>query len=56
MRLVPPPAHITLYSTDPDQGIGIVNDRELLERAPPLRPDDLQSLRKAIQFKEVFVA
>jgi hypothetical protein len=54
--LSPPPAHITLYSTDPDQGIGIVDDEELLERAPPLKPEEQETLRQAMGFHEVFGA
>ena len=49
-----PPAHITLYSTDPDAGIGIVNERELETRAPPLSAGERRAVREAIGFEEVF--
>jgi hypothetical protein len=52
--LSPPPAHITLYSTDPDRGIGIVDDEELLERAPPLKPEEQEALRQPMRFHDVF--
>ncbi|MGI8571121.1 MAG: hypothetical protein ACR2L9_00575 [Solirubrobacteraceae bacterium] len=52
--LSPPPAHVTLYSTDPDKGIGIVDRRELLERAPPLSPDERTEIRRAVRFGELF--
>ena len=52
--LSPPPAHVTLYSTDPDEGIGIVDRHELMERAPPLRPDERQKLGGAMRLDEVF--
>lgn len=44
----PPPAHVTLYSTDPAEGIGIVDDRELAERAPPLNAAEREAVRRAI--------
>jgi hypothetical protein len=43
-----PPAHVTLYSTDPAEGIGIVDQRELAERAPPLSGSDQAQVRRAI--------
>jgi hypothetical protein len=43
-----PPAHVTLYSTDPAQGIGIVDQRELAERAPPLSSAEQAAVREAI--------
>ncbi|HZU61011.1 MAG TPA: hypothetical protein VE983_08600, partial [Solirubrobacteraceae bacterium] len=46
----PPPAHVTLYSTDPAQGIGIVDERELAERAPPLSRGQQEAVRRAMRF------
>ena len=43
-----PPAHVTLYSTDPAQGIGIADQRDLAERAPPLTRSDQDEVRRAI--------
>jgi hypothetical protein len=54
MRLSAPPAHVTLYSSDPDEGIGIVDQRELLERAPSLSPDERTAIRRTMRFDEVF--
>jgi hypothetical protein len=50
----PPPAHVTLYSSDPVQGIGIVDGRELLERAPPLGHDERTELRRAMRVDRAF--
>ena len=47
-RLPVPPAHVTLYSTDPAQGIGITDETELAERAPPLSEVDGAEVRRAI--------
>ncbi len=52
--LAPPPAHVTIYSTDPEQGIGIDDERQLAERAPPLSPDQQRELRTAMRFADVF--
>ena len=49
-ELHPPPAHITLYSTDPDQGIGLDDERELEERAPALTEDEQYEARQAMDF------
>lgn len=54
MDLSPPPAHVTLYSSDPDEGIGIIDGRELLERAPPLSPDQHRTLRRAMRLDQMF--
>jgi len=43
-----PPTHVTLYSTSPAEGIGIVDQRELAERAPPLSPDEQAEARRAL--------
>ena len=43
-----PPAHVTLYSTDPAEGIGITDQRELAERAPPLDDRRQEEIRRAI--------
>lgn len=45
-----PPAHVTLYSTDPAEGIGIVDERELADRAPPLSSKEQDALRQAMCF------
>jgi hypothetical protein len=45
-----PPAHVTLYSTDPSAGIGIVSQAELAERAPPLTAQEQQEVRRAMSF------
>lgn len=52
--LEPPPAHVTLYSTDPRQGIGIDDARHLAERAPPLSAHHQRQLRTAMRFAQVF--
>lgn len=49
-HVTPPPAHVTLYSTDPAQGIGITDERELVQRAPPLPPDDRGELLHALHW------
>ena len=43
-----PPAHVTLYSTDPARGIGISDHTELAQRAPTLDPSALDEVRRAI--------
>lgn len=48
--LRPPPAHVTLYSSDPAEGIGIVDEQELADRAPSLSPADQAAVRQAIGF------
>jgi hypothetical protein len=53
-ELAPPPAHVTLYSTDPDRGIGLNDERQLAERAPGLSEKDQEELRLAMRFDEVF--
>lgn len=54
--LRPPPTHITLYSTDPERGIGIDDPRQLAERAPALPQRDQDQVRRAMSFDEVFPA
>ncbi len=54
VELSAPPAHITLYSTDPDDGIGVVDRQELRERAPALSAFEQDTLRRAMRFDEVF--
>jgi hypothetical protein len=54
--LGPPPAHITLYSSDPQAGIGIDNEWELVQRAPRLGLSALQEVREAMRFECVFGA
>jgi hypothetical protein len=49
-----PPAHITLYSSDAETGIGIDNEWELVERAPPLSIAAQQQVRDAMRFDRVF--
>lgn len=48
--LAPPPAHVTLYSTDPAVGIGIVDRAELALRAPPLSSPEQDEVRQATGF------
>jgi hypothetical protein len=48
------PAHVTLYSNHPAEGIGLENPRQLAERAPPLPEDQQQEIRQAMRFEEVF--
>lgn len=43
-----PPAHVTLYSSDPSRGIGIVDERELAERAPVMSESEREEVRQAI--------
>jgi hypothetical protein len=52
--LTPPPAHVTLFSTDPAAGIGIADARELEARAPSLSKADREEVRRAMRFGEVF--
>lgn len=54
VSLTPPPAHVTLYSTDPKKGIGINDRRQLRERAPALGEEDREEVRRAMRFDEVF--
>jgi hypothetical protein len=49
-ELRPPPAHVTVYSTDPGRGIGITSESELAERAPALGPTEQAELRRAMSF------
>jgi len=53
-RLYPPPAHVTLYSTDPERGIGLNDDDQLRERAPALSEQEQEDVRWAMRFDEVF--
>ena len=55
-RLVPPPAHVTLYSTDPERGIGINDEEQLRERAPALAQAEQEEARQAMGFDAVFGA
>ena len=50
VELTPPPAHVTLYSTDSAAGIGIVDQAELTQRAPPLSVAEQDEVRQAIGF------
>jgi hypothetical protein len=50
VQLSPPPAHVTLYSTDPAAGIGIVDEAELAERAPALTEKEQAAVRGAMSF------
>jgi hypothetical protein len=52
--LSPPPAHVTLYSTDPARGIGLNDEQQLAERAPGLPAAEQEALRRAMRFDEVF--
>lgn len=48
--LTPPPAHVTLFSTDPVEGIGITNGAELAARAPTLSEPEQEEVRAAMSF------
>ena len=50
VELTPPPAHVTLYSTDSAAGIGIVDQAELTQRAPPLSVAEQDEVRQATGF------
>lgn len=52
--LTPPPTHVTLYSSDPQEGIGINGEEQLHERAPALSEAEQEEVRRAIRFDEVF--
>ena len=54
VELAPPPAHVTLYSTDAERGIGINDDAQLRERAPELSGEEQEELRRSMSFDEVF--
>jgi hypothetical protein len=54
VRLPPPPAHITLYSTDPAQGIGLADRAELEVLAPALDESSQRALRDAMSFARTF--
>ncbi len=53
-ELRPPPSHVTLYSTDPAEGIGIDDEAQLAERAPPLSEAEQREIRRAMSFERVF--
>jgi hypothetical protein len=52
--LAPPPAHVTLYTSDPFRGIGIDDERELAERAPSLSAAEQEEVMRAMRFDDVF--
>ena len=52
--LDPPPTHVTLYSSDPAEGIGINDEEQLRERAPALGEEEREEVRRAMRFEEVF--
>jgi hypothetical protein len=54
VQVGPPPAHITLYSSEPAVGIGIDNEWELVQRAPRLGLPAQQEIRNAMRFEQVF--
>jgi hypothetical protein len=54
LRLPCPPAHITLYSTDPAQGIGLADRAELDALAPALDEVSQRILRDAMSFADTF--
>jgi hypothetical protein len=56
VELSPPPAHVTLYSTDPERGIGINDEAQLRERAPELSAQEQEELQRSMRFDEVFGA
>jgi hypothetical protein len=51
--LRPPPAHVTVYSTDPVAGIGIDDERQLADRAPALLPAEQDEVLKAMRFDDL---
>jgi HD domain len=53
VELTPPPAHVTLYSTDPGEGIGIGDQAQLAQLAPELSEHDQEDVRRAISFGDV---
>lgn len=53
-RLEAPPAHVTLYSSDPLDGIGLDDEGKLAERAPPLSRAQQGEVMDAIGFRRVF--
>ena len=55
-QLEPPPAHVTLYSTDPERGIGINDGEQLRSRAPELPENQQREVRQAMDFDAVFGA
>lgn len=48
IELPVPPAHVTLYSSDPADGIGITDEREFAERAPALSDAEREEVRRAL--------
>jgi hypothetical protein len=52
--MTPPPTHVTLYSTDPADGIGIDDAVQLAERAPELAPHEQDEVKRAIGSDRVF--
>lgn len=56
VRLEVPPAHVTLYSTDPADGIGASSYAQLDELAPPLDQATQAELRAAMCFDRAFRA
>src|SRR5947209_1400183 len=51
--LRPPPAHVTVYSSDPAAGIGIDDEQQLAERAPALSRAEQDEIRRAMRFDEL---
>lgn len=49
-----PPAHVTLYSTDPAEGIGLADDAELQQLAPRPDPAAQEQLQHALRLSQVF--
>lgn len=49
----PPPTHVTLYSSDPAQGIGIDDLKQLDQRAQALSGAEQDEVRTAMMFDEV---
>jgi hypothetical protein len=52
--MTPPPAHVTLYSTDPAYGIGIDDEAQLAQLAPALAAREQDEVKRAIGFDRVF--
>jgi hypothetical protein len=49
-----PPAHVTLYSTDPGEGIGLATEVELRELAPLPDPAAQEQLQRALHLGDLF--
>jgi hypothetical protein len=53
-NLSPLPSHVTLFSTDPKEGIGINDEEGLAERTRRLSEEEAREVRRAMRYEEVF--